>query len=355
MIIINRWPRIHEPRLISILSTLCASIIFSLPIKAQEHVYFPFNTSKVRAFGLGGAVTALPDNFGASNYNPGNYDFYRTNDGFRFTMFISPLMPVLVLKYPDQFFGRAKYNDNTKAYAAVLSLIKSVNFNFRSLNIGLNLGEPNFFVHPALAQSRQFINSSSIYWNHTNSLILNFKLADQVAIGAGLHLIYYSEGNRRHFTYANTYGIMMQPKSFFRVGVNIFNIPKEVESIREIYEDISNEAISIGTALFFPLKTTLSFDVRNLALDGAAKREKYLVGLENQLVKHVAIRGGLKILDFASRPGYSFGIGLVNSNSYHGQRFKFNHNNYLVNYAVVFDTFQNKKYAIHSFSLTIHI
>ncbi len=350
----NRWLRIRETHFITIIIFLAAVVVFSPPICAQEKVYLPFNSTRVRALGIGGAVTALPDNFGASAFNPGNYDFYSTRDGFRLTMSISPLMPAIVLKYPEQFFGQAGFDDNIKAYAAIISLIKSVNINYRNLNIGVVLGEPTFLV-PEFSESKQLINANSLYWNHTNSLMLNFKLADQVAIGAGLHLIYFSEGNRRNYAYANSYGIMMQPKSYFRVGINIFNLPKEVEEGREIYDDISNEAIGIGTAIFFPFKTTFSFDIRNLALDRIAKREKYLFGLESQVIKHVALRSGLKVVDFAARPGFSFGLGLLNSNSYHTTKYKLNHNNYLLNYAVIFNTFQNKKYAIHSFSFTIHL
>lgn len=99
----------------------------------------------------------------------------------------------------------------------------------------------------------------------------------------------------------------------------------------------------------------LSFDIRNLALGGSAAREKFLVGLENTIAEQLAFRGGIKFLDFSSQPGYSFGIGLLSSNLYHTLQYKLNTNNYLINYALVVDSYNDQKYFVHSFSITVHL
>ncbi|KAA3616269.1 MAG: hypothetical protein DWQ05_11025 [Calditrichaeota bacterium] len=346
-----------EKRINGILSTtisLVTLFLLSIPVYSQNQTYLPFNTIRVRSLGLSGAVTAVRDNIGASLYNPGNYDFYSSKDGFRFSATISPLMPALVLKYPGDFFGNATYSDKDKIYASIISILKAVNFNYRNLNVGIILGEPSF-ISPELMDDNRFISSPTLYSNHTNSLLVNFKLADQVAIGAGLHLVYYDIENKRAYSYATSYGIMMQPKTYFRVGINILNLPKEIEKSRENYDDMTDEAIGIGTAITFPFKTTLSFDIRNLALGSNQMREKYLVGLENTVAGQVAFRTGIKFVDFASQPGYSFGIGLINSNIYHVQRYKLNHDNFLLNYAYSVDRFLGETFAIHSFSFMIHL
>ena len=349
-----RFRKNRENHTIKLCFSLLVFVFISSPVYSQKNIFLPSNSTRVRALGLAGAVTAVQDNIGSTAFNPGTYVFYSARDGFRFSINLSPFMPVLIARYPNDFFGNIAFDTKDKLYAGLLSLIKSINLNYRSLNIGIILGEPNY-LSPESTVNNKFIYNQALYSNHTNTFMLNFQLAEQVAIGAGLHLMYYDEGKNRFHAFATSYGIMMQPKPLFRVGVSIFNLPPELQNSKELYDEVKNEAINIGTAIFLPYKNMLSFDIRNLALGSSVAKEKYLIGFENTLGGQIALRCGMKLVDFSSQPAYTFGIGLFDSNFYHNFRYRLKTNNYLINYAILIDTFDYQKYFIHTFSFTIHL
>ncbi len=323
--------------------------------KADNTAFLPTNLSRVRALGLSGAVNAVEDDFGAALYNPANYTFYRQKKNFRLTVLLNPILPAVITRNSDDFFAYTP-KGNEAVTATLLSLIKGINLTIRNIEIGLNVAEPGLKRAPVYTD-KPFLHASGLYLNQFNTLTLNFHLAEQVNVGASIYLAYAeSDTTWRRWTYGASYGILLKPKKYFRVGVSLTSLPSSFNGYRMAFDEIESDAINIGVALVSPWQTTLSFDVRNIALGKDGPREKYFAGVEQVFFNQIALRSGFKFrLEDSGVFSYSLGAGLLNLNSFYGKKHRLRHPNFALNYAVIFEKFAGQTYAVHAFSLLVRI
>ncbi len=340
-----------------LLASLCAITELQAQFfKADSTVFLPTHLSRVRALGLSGAVNAVEDDFGAAMYNPANYTFYQRKKNFRLTVLLNPILPAVVTRNNADFFGY-KPEGGAAVAATVLSLIKAVNLTIRNVELGFIAGEPGLKKSPAYA-GKAFLHAGGLYVNHFNTLTLNFRLAEQVNVGASVYLIYAeSDSSWRRLSYGASYGILLKPKKYFRVGVSLTSLPAPFRSYRMAFDEIESDAINIGAALVMPWKTTVSLDVRNIALGKDGPREKYFAGLEQIFFNQIAIRGGVKFrIENSGVFSYSAGIGLLNLNALYSKKHHLAHGNFAINYAMLFEKSPTGQiYAAHAFSLLIRI
>ncbi|MDQ7065853.1 MAG: hypothetical protein Q9P90_16590, partial [candidate division KSB1 bacterium] len=322
---------------------------------SQTHIFLPTNSSRVRSLGLGGAVASIEDDLGAITYNPANYTLYRENKGFRITFFFSPVTPYLIAKYKSSFFNMPSAEENVNV-AAALAFFKAVNITVNSFEFGVQTGEPRYLDLDAYRGNKRFLHLNSVYANHFGSLIWRFRLAQQVSVGSSLHLLYWeTDTHRRRWALAASYGVTLQPHQRVRFGVSLHTFPNDIRHYRMNLEEIEDEAISLGVSYRFPWNMLLTFDVRNVGMGMEGPREQYFGGVEQELFGQIALRGGVQYRSEEKEFSYSAGIGLINSNVFHGDAGKFKNSNYVINYAVIFKKINQETLFIHAFSLLLRI
>ncbi len=320
----------------------------------KQHIFLPVNMSRVRALGLAGAMVSLEDDLGAINFNPANFSLYREYKSFRLTFFLSPLAPYILAKQRDLFFGYSPDKRASQA-ATVLSLFKAINITIKSLDIGFQFGEPRI-LDLSRYQDRPFLHAVDVYQNQYQSVFFRWRLAQQVAVGSSLHLMYYvNPEGRRKWTIAATYGVTMQPHRRIRFGVNLHTFPNEISTYRNRLENIVDEAINLGLSYLTPWQSSISINVRNVGMSTEGPREQYLAAVEQEIFHQVALRGGVQYNIEENHFVYTMGVGLLNLNMFFGESGKFKNSNYALNYALIIDRRSEVVYYIHAFSFFLRL
>lgn len=327
----------------------CSENVFS-----QTHVFLPGNISRVRAFGMAGAVNALEDDFGAAAYNPANYTFYGEPKSFRMTLLLAPVTPAVIVQDDTAFWGR-QVSNREKIYSAVLSVLKAVNFSFNSIDVGFVFGEPLLMAVPSYERER-FLHMRDVYDNHYDAMIIRIRLAEQVAFGASLHLIYLqNSAGKRIWKFASAYGVFMQPSRYLRFGVSLFSFANDATTSRLFLEELRSDAVNVGLTLATPSHFNASLDIRNLAVGNAGPREQYFLGLEQTIFGQIAIRGGSQYQIDSKSFTYTAGIGLFDLNVLFPQQNRFKHANFALNYAIISKKIVDRDYLLHAFSLNFRL
>ncbi len=322
---------------------------------SQTNIFLPTNSSRVRALGMGGAVASIEDDLGAIAFNPANYTLYRDPKGFRLTFFFSPLAPYLIAKDKQAFFDMPAAEENAD-WAAALSFIKAINVTINSFEFGIQTGEPRILDLDAYRNNAQFLHLNSVYANHFGSAVWRFRLAQQVSVGSSVHLLYWqTDTRRRRWAIAASYGVTLQPQPRIRFGVSLHTFPNDISHYRMNLEEIEDEAISLGISYQAPWRMLLAFDVRNVGMGMEGPREQYFGGIEQELFGQIAFRGGVQYRPETNEFTYTAGIGLLNSNLFHGEAGQFKNSNYLINYAVILKTINQERLFIHAFSVLLRI
>ncbi|RME02145.1 MAG: hypothetical protein D6814_00180 [Calditrichaeota bacterium] len=333
---------------------LLLSLLLPAAAPAQTHIFLPANLTRVRALALAGAVTSLEDNLSSISYNPANFTLYQEPKRFRFTLFLSPLMPGIIANNPEAFLGEpAQGNDGL--VASILSLFKGIDFTLSSLEIGFQFGEPRI-LDLATYRDKNFLHADDLYKNHYESVVVRLRLAEQVSVGSSIHLMYFdTDSVGRRWKLATSYGVAMQPHRNVRFGVSVFTFPNEIRNYRMLLEQVFDEAINLGISYQTPWDTKIALDVRNVSVGQKGPREQYFMGIEQEFFKQIALRGGIQYHTEDGSFTFSTGAGLFNLNILHGRGGKFRTSNYAINYALVFKKYGNEKYFVHALNFMVRI
>ncbi|MFQ5650366.1 MAG: hypothetical protein ACE5IY_10535 [bacterium] len=318
-------------------------IILMLMLEGSTHVagqterFVTLSNVKARPLAMGGAFTSVVDDMAAINYNPAAYELYKRNKTGRLSVFLNPVSPVVGAIESDKLFSGS--NPPGEDLLLGLSLIlKSVSLSFNSLELGVLLGEQGLDV-PSSHRNEEVFSASGYRQNHTHTLVGRVKLAEQVSIGASANVFYGSRADasdERDRGFGISYGILLKPEKGLNIGVSLINLPDTLKHYRVPLERIVDESVNVGIS-YRLANSTLSVDVRNLGEEQEENlvREFHL-GFEQVLLSHFAIRAGW----FKKKNGdhvYSWGVGIFDGNPLWGHERAFNHENFFLNYAFVYE------------------
>ena len=321
---------------------------------AQQNVFLPMHASRIRAVGIAGAYQAVYDDLAALSYNPASYSVYRDAKNFRITFFLTPAAPMIIYRNPDRFYARPA-RQGEKNFAAIFSLFKAINFTYKDLDFGFVFGEPIFSTQELL-QAKQALHLNHVYNNHYHTAALHLRLAEQVSLGVSLYLNYFEpEHGQRDWALSASYGVILQPNDYLRVGVSLFSAASKLPRNYEFIDQKYNDALGLGLAVQAPWRMQFSFDVRNLTVNQDVVGERLLAGVEQQILGHIAVRAGLQYHTNDQHFAQTFGLGLLNLSRFRGDRDQFKHTEYAVNYALVRKKLFEELYFIHAFSLQVRI
>lgn len=313
---------------------LSASVVFAF---AQNDRYVTLSHLKARPLAMGGAYMAVEDDWPAVGLNPATFSLYTANRNRRLTLLLNPVSPFVGASDTDKLFsGRGSPVDD---YLLSVGLfLKAISFSSNAFDFGF------VFAEQGLNRSEDFFTDnlfevSGFRQNHAHQFFVHLKLADKVAVGGTASLLYRSKDVNpleRESGFGISYGILLKPEKGLKIGVSFTNMADSLRQFRVPLERLVDESVNAGVS-YQPFDgTLLSLDVRNIGEeDSVAVRELHL-GLEQVLFSHIAIRVGFFRQEQDSNV-YSFGLGLIDENSFWGSENKFGHGNFLLNYAFVYE------------------
>ncbi len=304
---------------------------------AQANHYFTLNNVKARPLAMGGAFISVVDDIASVQYNPAAFSLYKANIQHRVTFFLNPVSPVFaVLEKDDLYSGNGSPVDDL-----LLSLglfLKAVTFSQKSLQVGVILGEENL-DRPEIIRKDRFINAEGYRQNHSHTIFGNVNFADKVALGGAVNIYYSGTPDSPQISqnkWGISYGVLLKPERGLRIGVAFHNLPDSLQQVRSPLESIIDESVNVGISYTPFTGTTISMDVRNLGEEQNTAIREFRFGFEQTILSQLALRGGFFKGDFGKKV-FSAGIGILDGNTLFNFDNRFFHQNYWINYAIVYE------------------
>lgn len=320
---------------------------------AQQDYYFTFSTIKARPIAMASAYTAMEDNIVSANFNPATLSFYRFDKTHRITLFFNPIAPTGLFSFNQEgdLGTKRPLSDRLKS---ALFLIKGIGVTANFLDLALILNE-QVINTTALKEQRQFFHDGATWDNSYHSLIARLKLADRVSLGFSSSVYRQVTGGQAHSGWGFSYGILLKPSTRMNVGLAFVDFPNKIAEVRLPLERLSDQTMNIGVCYRPWSNAMISVDVRNLTEDDRKGVREIHLGFEQNLFSVVALRTGYFQERFASVRIFSAGIGLIDSNILVSDENKFNHPQFVVNYAFLYQKEQAQFARWHVLSLLIRI
>ncbi|MDZ7333895.1 MAG: hypothetical protein ONB33_12145 [candidate division KSB1 bacterium] len=319
----------------------------------QQDYYFTFSTIKARPIAMASAYTAMEDNIVSANFNPATLSFYRFDKAHRITLFFNPIAPTGLFSTNQEVDLGTKrpVSDRLKT---ILLAVKGIAVTANFLDLALLLNE-QVINTTVLREQRQFFQDGATWDNSYHSLIARLKLADRVSLGFSSSVYRQIIGGQAHSGWGFSYGILLKPSPRMNVGLAFIDFPNKIAEVRLPLERLSDQTMNIGICYRPWSNATVSLDVRNLTEDDRKGVREIHLGFEQNLFSVVALRTGYFQERFASVRIFSAGIGLIDSNIFVSEENKFNHPQFMVNYAFLYQKEQVQFARWHVLSLLIRI
>ena len=229
-------------------------------IYSQVRYFFTLSNQNARPLALGGAFFSAEDDIASINYNPGALFMYPINRGMKFTIFLNPVLPPVVIRNHENF----GYRDTFRTGDVVDSFkyfVKAIMYTNKSVILGVLFNEESFYnveSSDKLFEPKNFLN------NNYNTLLLNIKLAKRLSFGINSHIISRAtpDGKVERKKWGTSYGVFMTPAKNYTVGITYFDLPNEFSGYRKRMERIGDETINAGISYKFYKSTTFFFDIR---------------------------------------------------------------------------------------------
>lgn len=320
----------------------------------ENDTFVTLSNVKARPLAMGGAFTSVPDELAAVAYNPAALDLYKVRNDGRLTLFLNPISPFVgAFDRSDLFEGSNSPGDDLLVGLGLF--LKSATLSFSAVDVGVLLGEESL-NSPEVFENDRIFDAAGYRQNYSHTFFGRLRLADQVSIGASANLSYASTENeplQRDKGVGISYGVLLRPEKGLKIGVSLINLPDSLNQARLPLERIVDESVNLGIS-YRLANTMLSLDVRNLGEEQADVVREFHVGLEQIFLANVAVRAG-----WFRKPGgqdvYSCGLGLFDGNILWGADRQFSQENFLFNYAFVFEKtpLTNQRWHLLSFYIRL--
>ena len=319
----------------------------------QEDFFVALSSVKARPLAMGGAFTSIRDDLSAMDYNPAAFDLYQSEKIFRLTVFFNPVAPVVVAKDHRRLSVSSRSNW-TDAFISLGSLVKAVTFSMNSFTAGFLFAEQSLGT-TLTRKDRRVLSADGFLDHHSNSAVVNLRLAERVSIALATSLYYQTEGQKRQWGLGSSYGVLLKTARKVRVGVAYIDLPKKMPDYRATGERILDETVNFGVSYEPDTRTLLSADIRNLTEEERRITREVHLGAERVLFSQVALRVGYYRKKIDRKNVFSCGLGLMDGNHWVEQGNQFGHPNFCFNYAFVYDSGPDGPQRWHFASLIIRM
>lgn len=334
---------------------LTASLVLAALCYGQENsneYFVTLSTSKCRTVAMGGAFMAVNDDLATAGYNPAALDLYRNTKNFKITFFLNPLTSIASLTENCKNEPGKNTNVGDILWSVGLAL-KGIAFSFKYLEGGFIISEESL-NNSARLRRKKFMDFDQFRNDFSNSFIMRFRLAPQVAVGINT-TIYNIKGITKHnWDFGTSYGVLLKPNEKINVGVVYIGLSKKIPEYREPIEKISDDTINLGLAYQPNAATTLSLDVRELNKIENSETLEIHSGLEQVCFSILALRTGY-FRSNSKHHYFSMGFGLLDNNNFINAKNRFGHKQFIINYSMVLESFRKQVNKWHFFSFVFRI
>ncbi len=316
--------------------TLVASLVIAGTANSQDDLFLTLSNSRSRALAMGGAFTAVQDDYAALFYNPGSFSLFRDRENFNFTGSLNPILPVTASNQ-EEYFGYSRETNTKNVFGALQYLVKSLSFSYKMIDFGITLNDEIFLNK----NDKRFFSGEGFEGNLFHSAVLCFRLSTQVSIGVSGTYIRSQIDDEVNEGHGFSYGLFLKPNNWYQVGVTYIDYSDGSPHFRKAFERFADESLNVGVAVRPWKDLMFCVDIRNLTENDKPENfglQEFHLGLEYSPVSHLALRGGYY---FEKESGhtihnYSIGTGLFDFNRFRHIDRKFLHATPVISYTLLF-------------------
>ena len=309
---------------------------------AEDQYFTTLSNALPRTIALGGATTAVIGGPLSLGLNPATFRMYSLPGPARSLALLNPVGIYSTVNAADNVEGAFE-----SASLALRMLVRFVGVSYEFFDIGLRLSDEI----PTTGDQR-FFPKKDIYQFHSNTLLLRFELHPYVSIG--LQTMGYTHGSKiDQFGYC--YGVLLRPGSKVEVGVSYLDLPGKYQKVLHPLLRIGDETVNIGMAIHPTSSTNISVDLRNITHQSSMAFLEPHFGVEQEVIRHLTIRGGGAIFSDSNRKIISGGVALLDWNRVVGYSRRLAVPNYALQYGVALEYGLRLQKIWHTLSVCIRL
>ncbi len=299
---------------------------------AKDKICLSPSSIKAKAYGMGGAFTAVLDGSTGILFNPATLELYRFPKTGRLTLFINPVASVEAIRSKTELkkVGGLSGLDWLN-YAGMF--LKSLIYSLPNFSSSLLLVE-ELPQDPLAQDSGEMFSSTDLLDRNYSVLTTRLRLAKQIAIGASGYLISAKSLAKKRREIGASYGVLIQPSDKICIGMVYFDFPEDVADFFSIDDRIIDETINVGIS-YRPHRTLVfAADLRNASEEQRTVKRELHLGMDYTPCSLFALRSGFFHQKDLNQNVYSIGIGLLSSDLFHSEEDQFFVGDFVLNYAL---------------------
>lgn len=294
--------------------TVLFTLSFPGSAAASERMYLTSGISRARAFAMGSAYSSLEDDFSAGLYNPAAFRLNATRSERRFRLILNPIGSAAAFsEYAtyDLDYHKDRRLTGVEAALAAVMLLKGATFTTSAFDVGFMFNEPVIRGDSSAVSDGRFFTVEGVTREAFHGAFLNLKIAPTVSLGLTGSLYQRRNGGRNEYSGGYTFGVLLDPTNWMKVGFSYHQIPDNRSDTRTNLESIETGAVSGGVSYYPDSQTTFSMDVRNLNKEAATASLEIHAGAERVIGNRLALRAGYFRKKGTEHDVVSFGAGIL--------------------------------------------
>jgi hypothetical protein len=300
---------------------------------------------------MGGTGTGLLDGLGSAIYNPATLGFHNPAQSRNIALFFNPIGGISALSdrqnlsVKDRLEGLDWLN-----YAGLY--MKALAYSSTSFTALLVLSE-QLTPFPVTRQRKNIFSGQGILDSNYSTLSARLRLANQVAIGVTGFLFTARDEQTERREPGTSYGVFIQPSAVVSVGVVYFDLPDILADSFRNQSRFEDQTVNVGLS-YQPFKSfTLALDLRNVSEEEQELNREFHVGVEYSPLAYFALRTGFYRKEDTRENIYSCGLGLLDSNLFHGAQGQFVFRDFSVNYGLQIEQLEEVYQYNHFLSMLV--
>jgi len=290
----------------------------------NERDFFIFNNVKARPLAFGGAYLSIKDNIFALDYNPASFSVSPVNRDFNFLIFFNPsAIPVIT----------SNFNKFNKLNIPIGLLVHGIGIFYKKVNIGILIGEETI-TNISRLNNRKMTDLCNYSSNMKSSLCVSLELAPRVSIGIAGDCYYHKIDNKNVIEFGYRYGIWIKTLKEICLGFSFIDLPQKFSKDRIELDRFDDETLNIGFSYSPWNFIQFALDIRNVSENKKNATGEPHLGINLIPWKHLSLQGGF-FRENNNMDVISFGFGLVNEKFILSEEKRFQHNEFILNAAVV--------------------
>ncbi len=291
---------------------LAGCVLLGGPSARAGDRYLATGTVRVRALAMGGAYTAVRDDFAAGLYNPGAFIVSREAGERRLHVYLNPVAaPVAFYDFGDRdnLWRRDGELTTDEALESLAMVVKGVTWSTAALDLGVGLWEEGFAGR--VRDGGRFLTVEGLTRRVFHSVYANVKVAPTVSLGLTGTLYRMRDGGETVTSGGYTFGVLLAPNPGLDVGIAFSQMPEEARDARMPLEDIEHGSATAGLAYHPDDRTMFSIDLRAVNKEDLPTSREIHTGIERRVGDRIALRAGYFRKKETKNDVVSLGIGVL--------------------------------------------